>query len=180
MQDRCCGPDAALYDDHDETPRQWTAGLCLPALTPPHSTHRLRLGESPCAVEDFTSWEKESHCVVPPLCDRQAICDLAVAPAKLDGHGAIWALFPRDTVHRIDIIRVRLEVALAVVDGERPEAVDRDIPDRQLVHSFTVAPHRRDRQIQGVLLGITAPQHGASDQVLYRIDLMLVGAEHAP
>src|SRR5438067_828451 len=55
---------------------------CLPASTPPRSTHRLRLGESPCAVEDFTSWEKESHRVVPPLRDRQAIWDLAVAPAK--------------------------------------------------------------------------------------------------
>src|SRR6266436_735692 len=75
---------------------------CLPASTPRRSTYRLRLGEAPCAVEDFTSWEKESHRVVPPLRDRQAIWHLGVAPAKLDGHEAISALFPRDTVHRID------------------------------------------------------------------------------
>src|SRR5260370_42237108 len=133
-----------------------------PASAPPRSTHRLRVGESPRAVEDFSSWEKEPHRVVPPLRDRQAIWGLAVAPAKLDGHGAIWALFRRDTVHRIDIIRVRLEVALAVVDGERPETVDRDIPDRQLVNSFTIIPHRRDRQVTGVLPAGLPPQPGRS------------------
>ena len=78
----------------------WTLRCpCLAASTPPRSTHGLRLGESPCAVEDFTSWEKESHRVVPPVRDRQTIWGAAVAPAKLDCHGTIWALFRRDAVH---------------------------------------------------------------------------------
>ena len=70
--------------------------------------------------------------------DRQAIWDLAVAPAKLDGDGAIWVPFRRGAVHRIHAVRVRVEIALAVVNGKRPETSDGDIPDRQLVDGRTV------------------------------------------
>jgi hypothetical protein len=49
------------------------------ASTPARSSHRLRLRESPCAVKDFTCWEKESNRVVPALHDRQAIWDLAAS-----------------------------------------------------------------------------------------------------
>ena len=43
----------------------------------------------------------------------------------------------------------------------------------------SVIPGRCDREIERVLLGVAAPQHGASDQVLDRVDLIFVGAKHA-
>ena len=49
------------------------------------STHGLRLGEFPCAIEDFGPRAKEAHRIVPPLDDRQAIRNFAVAAAELDG-----------------------------------------------------------------------------------------------
>ena len=49
------------------------------------SVHRLRLREFPLAVEDFLARAIEPHGVVPPLHDRQAVRNLAVAAAELDG-----------------------------------------------------------------------------------------------
>ena len=65
------------------------------------STHALRLGESPYAIEDFGSRAKEAHRVVPALHDRQAVGDLAVAAAELDVDRAVRALLRRDVVERI-------------------------------------------------------------------------------
>src|SRR5258708_8466971 len=104
----------------------------------PSSTRRLRLRESPCAVEDFGSRAKQANRVVPALRDRQAIGNFAVSAAELDGNCAVRALFRGDAVHRIEIGRVRLEVTLAVVDGERPETVYRHLPHPQLVDGAAV------------------------------------------
>src|SRR5690348_5987823 len=75
--------------------------------------------------EDFRSRAEETYRVIPSGRDRQAVRDLAVAAAELDGDGTIRTLPCRDAVHRIGVVRVRLEVTLAVVDGQGPETVDR-------------------------------------------------------
>lgn len=98
----------------------------------------LRLGKIPRAIEDFGPRAKHSHRVVPARRDRDAVGDFAVAPAELDADRAVLILFRSDAVHRIAIGRVGLEKPLAVVDGERPESVDGDIFDRQLVDGTAV------------------------------------------
>src|SRR5258707_14292912 len=84
----------------------------------PASTHRLQVGESPCAIENFGSRAKEAHRVVPALHDRQAIGNFAVAAAELDGAGAVRALFRGDIIHAIGLELVRFQIALGVVDGD--------------------------------------------------------------
>ena len=90
---------AALCNDGGREAEIADCSFFLPASPSPASTHGLRLGKSPCAIEDFASREKETHCVVPPLRDRQAIGDFAVASAELDGDGTIRAFFRGDAVH---------------------------------------------------------------------------------
>jgi hypothetical protein len=86
--------------------------------TAPASTLGLSQRKRPRAVEDLCSRAEETYRVIPPRRDRQAVLDLAVAPAELDGDRTIRTLFRGDAIHRKDIVLVRLEVTLAVVDGE--------------------------------------------------------------
>src|SRR6516165_3751503 len=90
----------------------------------PVSTHRLCLGEFPCAMKDFGSRAKEAHRVVPVLHDRQAIGNFAVAPAELNGDRAVRALSRGDVIQGIGVELVRFQIAVGVVDGDCPEAVD--------------------------------------------------------
>jgi hypothetical protein len=73
---------------------------------------------------------------------------------------------------------VRFQIALGVIDGDRPETVDGDLLDRELVDGDAVIPGRRDRKVEGVPLGKAAPNQRGSNEVTHRIDLMLGGAEH--
>src|SRR6266481_5801159 len=123
----------------------------------PGSTHRLRLGEFPCAIEDFRSRAKEAHRVVPALYDRQAIRNFAVATAELDGDRAVRALFRGDVIHGIGVVLVRFQIAIGVVDGDRPEAVDGYVLNRELVDGGAVVPIGCDREVETVLLGKAAP-----------------------
>ena len=70
-------------------------------------------GKLPRAVKDFGTWTIKAHRVVPPRRDRQAILDLAVAAAELDGDGTVLAFLPRDIVNGIGVILVGLDVAIA-------------------------------------------------------------------
>src|SRR6266404_9524102 len=123
----------------------------------PGSTHRLRLGEFPCAIEDFRSRAKEAHRVVPALYDRQAIRNFAVATAELDGDRAVRALFRGDVIYGIGVVLVRLKVALGIVDTDRPKAADGHVLNGELVYGGAVIPGRRDREVESILLGSTAP-----------------------
>src|SRR5258705_8220201 len=87
----------------------------------------------PCSVEDFRSGAEQSHGVVPILRDRQAIGNLSVAASKLDVDRTVGTFLRGETVQRIGMIGIGLEVAFAVVDCDRPETIDRDVLDRQPV-----------------------------------------------
>src|SRR5215471_5281642 len=84
----------------------------------PVSTLGLCQRKRPRAVEDFCLRPKEAYRVIPPLRDWQAIGDFAIAPAELNGDRAIWGSYRGDTVHRISIVWVRLQVSFVVVDGK--------------------------------------------------------------
>src|ERR1700741_2552598 len=117
----------------------------------------LCLGEFPCASQDFRLRAEQTHGVVPTLRDREAIWSLAVAAPELDVNRTIGTFLCGEAVQRVGLIGVRLEIALAVVNRDRPETIDRDILDRQPVNGFTIIARRRDRQINGILFGIAAP-----------------------
>jgi hypothetical protein len=112
-------------------------------------THGLRLGEFPCAIEEFGSRAKEAHRIVPALYDRQAIRNFAVAAAELDGDRSVRALFRGDVVYGIGVALVPLKVALGIVDTDRPKAVDGHVFNGELVYGGAViavlAPGRSQR-----------------------------------
>src|SRR6478736_4006949 len=82
------------------------------------SIHRLRLWEFPRAVQDFGARTIEPHYVIPTRHSRQAVDDLAVAAAELDGHRTVGPFFCGNVVECVSVERVLLEVALCVVDAD--------------------------------------------------------------
>src|SRR6267142_1722308 len=82
------------------------------------STLGLCQRKQPRAVDDFCPGAEETYRVIPPLRDGQAILDLTVAPAELDGDRTIRTFFCGEAVHRIGVVLVRLEVTLSVIDGQ--------------------------------------------------------------
>src|SRR5262245_27249182 len=74
---------------------RWLSSLQCPVA---HLRHRLRFGEGPCAVQDFGTRTIEAHQVIPARHGRQAVGDLAVAAAELDGNRAIVAFLRGDAV----------------------------------------------------------------------------------
>ena len=75
----------------------------------------------------------EADEVVPVRRRRQAILGIAVTTAELDRDRAIRAWLRGEVVKRIGVLGVRLEIALGVIDADRPEAVDRHVLDVQPV-----------------------------------------------
>ena len=66
-----------------------------------------------------------------------------------------------------------LEIALGVVEADRPEAIDGHVLDVELVDRRAIVLAWRDVEIDGILLGIEAPARRGDDQVPDRIDLSL-------
>jgi hypothetical protein len=93
-------------------------------------------------------------------------------------HRAIFAFLCRDIVQRVRVIFVGLEIALSVVNADRPETVDGNVFDRQLIRRCSVVLTGSYIQIKGVLLRITALCSCRTNQVPHRIDFFLF-AEHA-
>jgi hypothetical protein len=75
-------------------------------------------------MQHFGTRPIEPHHIVPAVHDRQAIWNFAVAPAKLDGDRAVVVFLRRDVVECVGVEIVGLEIAVGVVEADRPEAVD--------------------------------------------------------
>src|SRR3954462_6128539 len=93
------------------------------------STGRLRFREFPLAVQDFVARAIKARRVIPTRHDRQTVRNLAVATAELDSDRTIRIFLRGDVVQRVSFVGVLLEVAVGVVEADRPEAVDRHILD---------------------------------------------------
>ena len=115
----------------------------------------------------------EANRVVPARHDRQAVLDLAVAATELDRDRAVAVLLCRNVVERIGVEIVLLEVALCIVDTDRPERVDWNVLDVELVDGRAVVVFRCDVQIGRILVGIASPGRRGSDEMPDRLDLRL-------
>ena len=78
----------------------------------------------PLARENFWARAKEAHRVIPPVHDREAIGDFAIAAAKLHGDQTIRAFYRSVAINRISAVLVRLNMTLTVVGGDRPKTID--------------------------------------------------------
>ena len=121
----------------------------------------------------------EAHHVVPPRHDREAVGRLAVTAAELYGDGAVMAARRGEAVDAVGVASARLEVAVCVVDADRPEPVHGHISDGEPVHCRAVVHARRHVEIRRLLLRIPAPVHRCADQVTDWIHLR-AAPEHAP
>ena len=121
------------------------------------SIGRFRFREGPTAIQNLGAWPIEPHQIVPARRRRQAIVDLAVAAAELNGNRPVSVCLRGDIVERIRVLRVGLEIAFGVIDADRPEAVDRHILDVEPVDRTAVVFDRNDVEIERVLLRIAAP-----------------------
>ena len=90
--------------------------------------------------------------------DRKAIGDRAVAAAELDRERSVFGRLRGQVIERIGVLRIGDEMALVVVDADRPEAVDRHVLDVQLIDCLAVVMGGRDVQIKGVLSSGLPPQ----------------------
>ena len=72
---------------------------------------------------------------------------IAVAAAELNGDRPVGVCLRGDIVERIGVSRVGLEIALGVVDADRPEAVDRNVLDVEPVDRIAVVFGRDDVEI---------------------------------
>ena len=146
-------------------PQRACAFVCL--------TRGLRFWELPLAVQNFGARAIKPYGVIPALHDWQAIGDLAIAATEVDGDRAVVAPLGRQVIERVGVVWVLLVVTLCVIHAHRPEAVDRHVPDVELVDSRAVISCRGDVEGCRILVGIAAPAYGCSDQVSYRINLCL-------
>src|SRR5258705_13604495 len=91
------------------------------------STHLVGPGQRkfPPAIKNFWARAKETHRVIPSAHDREAIGNFAIAAAKLDGDRTIRAFYRCVGIDGIGAVVVRFNITFTVVNGERPETVDR-------------------------------------------------------
>src|SRR5262249_12308228 len=128
----------------------------------------LERREVPRSGEHFRPGSVEPDDVVPTFGDRQEVRSVVVA-AEVDGDRAVVVPGGRHVVDAVGVAVVRLEEAVRVVDGDRPEAVDGDIPDGDLVlpQGATV-----EVDVPGLAIGQSAPSSRGCEQVTDRVDLI--------
>lgn len=106
----------------------------------------MSLRKYPSTVENLRTRPIEPNQVIPTWCDRQAVRGFTIT-AELDGHGTVGISLGRDTVDRIGVKWVLFEVAVGVIDGDRPEAIYRYILDGEPMYGLSVIFLWRDIQI---------------------------------
>lgn len=90
-------------------------------------TRRALLLAIPTSIKYFLTWAVEADRVVPTFYDWQAVRLRLLTTAKLDDDGTGRVGLCRQIVERIVAKCILLEIALVVVNADRPEAIDRDI-----------------------------------------------------
>jgi hypothetical protein len=81
--------------------------------------------------------------MAPAIHDREAVRNLAVATAELNGDRTISILLGRDVVQRVSAVRILLIIAFGVVEADRPEAIDRYAMDRRFLRIVAVGTHAK-------------------------------------
>ena len=84
----------------------------------------------PPAIENFWTRAKEAQRVIPPLHDREAIGNFAIAAAKLDGDRTIRTFYRGVAINRVGAVFVRVKITLSIVDGGGPETIDGHVSNR--------------------------------------------------
>src|SRR5262245_54760477 len=84
------------------------------------SRHGLSLRESPFSIQDFRAWTVEPNEIVPSRRDRQAVGNLAVADAELNGDRSVRILPGSDVVQRVRIEFIFFKIALGVIHTNGP------------------------------------------------------------
>lgn len=106
----------------------------------------LERREPPATVDDLVSWSVEAHEVVPSVGDREDVRQVVGVFPEPHGRRAVRVADTGHAVDRVDAGVVRLEEAVAVVHRDRPEPVDRDVPDSQAGSCRPGAAARRRRR----------------------------------
>ncbi len=114
------------------------------------------------------------HSLVPTGRRYQAVGCVFGATAELDRVRPVSCRRRREAVDRVRVEVVLLEVALRVVDADRPEAVHRHGLDRQLVHRLAVVGLGIDGVVDGILLRVQARARRRGLEMADRIDRLPV------
>jgi hypothetical protein len=112
---------------------------------------RLCFRKFPHAIQDFGTRAVEAHGIIPARHDRQAIGNLAVAAAELNGDRSVRILLRCYIVKRVRVVAVLLKVAFGVVDANRPKAINRNILYLDPVNGRAVVLVRCEAEISCIL-----------------------------
>ncbi len=96
-------------------------------MTASGSLDRLRNRKDPRPVQDFLARLVHARRVVPPFADRQTVHTTVLAAAEMDGEGPVIVRPGRDVVEAVGTQLVFIDKAVGIVDGDRPEGIDRDV-----------------------------------------------------
>jgi hypothetical protein len=89
----------------------------------------------------------------------------------MDGDAAIVVSIGRDVIEGVAVQFVVFHEAVTVVDGQRPETVDRHLTHGQGVRYLPVIPRQGLPDIRGRRRWVAAPTRRRSDEVADRVDL---------
>ncbi len=102
------------------------------------SFYRLWYGKRPRSNQDLFTGLINPRRKVPSLADRQAVDAIVLATAKTDCDGAVLVGLGGYIVEAVSTAIVLVDIAVRVVDGNRPESVDGNVLDRDRMGSSVV------------------------------------------